>query len=152
MKSKLGISVGLIAALTYLIALFGGYIPLLLVVGYILICEQQRWLKVSAVKALVVVIGFSLISAIIGFIPNLLSLVNTFVNNDGLKIVELYYEFTSIINKIISFITTLLTIAEKVLLLLLGFFAVGQKSFNLGFIDKFITKHFPLETPTVTEE
>ena len=51
MKTKLGISVGILAAATYLAALIG-ITPLLLVAGYILIVEENDFLKKTAVKAL----------------------------------------------------------------------------------------------------
>lgn len=37
MKSKLGVSVGLIGAMAYFSGLFSGYIPLLVIIGYVLI-------------------------------------------------------------------------------------------------------------------
>ena len=45
MKSNLGISVGLLGAVAYFAGLFGGYVPLLVVVGYILLREQNYWLR-----------------------------------------------------------------------------------------------------------
>jgi hypothetical protein len=142
MKTKIGISAGVIAAAAYFIAAFDNFIPLLLIVGYILICEPGRWLKVSAVKALVIVIGFTLIGELIAFIPDLISFFNSFSDDTNIK----QLEFVMGLTKVISIINTVLYLVEKVILLILGFFAVKGKSFNIGFIDNFITKHFPLET------
>ena len=49
MKSKLGVSVALLGALPFILSLFGGYTPMLLVVGYIFICEEDSWLKKTAI-------------------------------------------------------------------------------------------------------
>ena len=43
MKTKLGVSVGILGAATYFLGLFSGYTVLALVVGYILLCEQDSW-------------------------------------------------------------------------------------------------------------
>ena len=51
-KTKLGISVGLFGAIIFAVALFGGYIPSILLVGYVLLMETNEWLRKSAVKAL----------------------------------------------------------------------------------------------------
>ena len=40
-KTKLGLSVAIMSALVFLVAAFGGYTPLLLVAGYILIAEEN---------------------------------------------------------------------------------------------------------------
>ena len=50
-KSKLGISVGLLAALLYFLGLLSGYLVTVLVAGYILVAESNLWLRKSAVKA-----------------------------------------------------------------------------------------------------
>jgi hypothetical protein len=146
MKSKLGISVGLIAAVTYFIALFGGLIPLLLIVGYVLICESERWLKVSALKALIVYVAFALLSVVVGFLPDIFALFNNFIKAEYFGATA-YYAFHGIFTSVISFINGLLNITENVIFIILGIFALGKKTFNLGFVDKFINNHFPLETP-----
>ena len=79
MKAKLGISVGLLGAAVYFSALFGGYIPVFLLVGYVLLFEENEWLKKSAVKAAVLMVSISVLLAVIGLIPDLLSWINTLV-------------------------------------------------------------------------
>jgi hypothetical protein len=139
MKSKLGISVGLLAAAAYFTGLFSGYIPLLLILGYVLIAEQNRWLKVSVVKALIVTLAFSAIRLLIGFIPDLFGLIASGANIFDKSFT--FYKLTSVT----SFLSNALSIAETVILFVLGVMALKQKSFSNGLIDKFIKKHFPLE-------
>ena len=135
MKTKLGISVAMFAAGTYLLGLFSGYLALLLIAGYVLICESDEWLKKAVVKALVVTVAFSLISAIIGLIPNAISLV------DGLFSIFGGHFSIMFISRIISFINTVLSVFEKLLMLALAFLALDGKTIKLPVIDEFIEKH-----------
>lgn len=135
MKTKLGISVAMFAAGTYLLGLFSGYLALLLIAGYVLICETDEWLKKAVIKALVVTVAFSLVSAIIGFIPNAISLVDGLVGIFGGNFSILF------ISRIISFINTLLSVFEKLLMLALAFLALDGKTIKLPVIDDFIEKH-----------
>ena len=76
-KTKLGMSIGLLSAVIYFTALFGGYIPLFMIAGYVLIFEQNDWLKRVCFKAVILLIAFSMITAIVGILPNLM---NSFSN------------------------------------------------------------------------
>ena len=44
-KTKIGISVGVMGAVMYFASLFGGYIPMLLLAGYIFLKEENIWLQ-----------------------------------------------------------------------------------------------------------
>ena len=79
-KTKLGISVELLAALMYFIGLIN-LVGLLIVAGYVLICEKDAWLKRSAVTAIALSVAFSLISVVIGFGDNLFGLFNSLLAN-----------------------------------------------------------------------
>ena len=48
-KAKLGISVGLLGAAIYLTALSGSLLGLLVLAGYVLLVEDNQWLRLSAV-------------------------------------------------------------------------------------------------------
>ena len=75
-KTRLGISVGLLAAAIYFTSFFGGYLVAILLAGYVLSFEADSWLKKSAVKAVGLLILFSFLSAVINLVPNLLGFVN----------------------------------------------------------------------------
>lgn len=135
MKTKLGISVAMVAAAAYLVGYFNGNLALLLIVGYVLLCESDEWLKKSVVKALVISLAFSVISAVIGFIPNAISIVD-----------DLVYIFGGsfsipVISRIITFINTILGVFEKLLMLCLALMAFNKKTVVLPFVDDFMEKH-----------
>ena len=57
--TKLGISVGMLGAAIYFTGLFSGYIVPVLLVGYVLMFEENGWLRRSAVKAISLMVFFS---------------------------------------------------------------------------------------------
>ena len=135
-KTKLGISTNLFAFIAIFVTLWSGFIPALLITGYALIKEEDLWLKKTVVKGLVVVLLFSLATALVGFIPNIIDFINDIFNLWG------GYFDIRVINAVVRLFNTILNIAEKVIMLLMALFALKGKWFNLGFIDKFIVKHF----------
>lgn len=135
-KTKLGISTNLYAFIAIFITLWGGLIPALLVTGYALIKEEDLWLKKTVTKGLIVVLLFSLATALIGFIPNIIDLINDIFN-----LWSGYFDIR-VLNAAVRLFNTILNIFEKVIMLLMALFALKGKWFNLGFIDKFIVKHF----------
>ncbi|MBO5178694.1 MAG: hypothetical protein J6K15_11530 [Lachnospiraceae bacterium] len=135
MKTKLGISVAMMAAGTYLLGLFSGYLALVLIAGYVLLCESDEWLKKSVVKALVITVAFSVISAVIGFIPNAISIVDDLVSIFGGNFSILF------LSRIVTFINTVLSVFEKLLMLALALLAFDNKTIKLPVIDSFIEKH-----------
>ena len=135
-KTKLGVSLALFSACIYFVALFSSYIPLLLLVGYVLLREDNLWLKQNAVKAVVIVVFFDLISSLIGFIPDTMSVINGVIGIFGSDSINV-----PILNKIISLVKDLLYYAEKVILILLGFMSLKMGFVRIGFIDNIIAKH-----------
>ena len=139
MKTKLGISIGLLGAAVYFVALFNGYVALTLIAGYILLFEEDAWLKKSAVKAFVILTLATLFSALIGFIPDIINLID--------HLIGIFNQNFSIrpISSLISFVDTAIIIARKVLLLLLGLQALTRNSTPIGPIDKIVDEHMKAE-------
>ncbi|MBE5947903.1 MAG: hypothetical protein E7261_02620 [Lachnospiraceae bacterium] len=139
MKAKLGISVGLLGAATYLMALFGGYTPLLLLVGYILIIEENIWLKKAAIKAVALYMFFALISSVIGLIPSLVYLIDDLMN--------IFEESFTLypVTRTITFLQSVISLARTVLLLGLGITALNQGTIKFPFVDKLIDKHYKMD-------
>jgi hypothetical protein len=135
MKTKIGISAGLLGAAAYFLGLVGGWIPVVMIAGYVLLAETNEWLRMSVVKAVGVCVFFAVVSAIIGLIPNTITFVNNiFIIFDG--------NFSiAVISRIVTLINSGLTIIEKLLLLALGFKALNQRTVGFGVIDRLITKH-----------
>ncbi len=60
-------------AAVYFTAALLGYISLFIVGGYILLVEKTEWLKKCVVKAVVLMLLYSLLSTVIGLIPQVFS-------------------------------------------------------------------------------
>ena len=71
-KTKLGLSVGLLGGIIYFASAFGGgYRVALLLCGYVLLVEDNPWLRKTSVKAVLLLILFSLISFVLSLIPDI---------------------------------------------------------------------------------
>lgn len=130
-KTKLGLSVAIMGAIVYLTALFGGFTPLLLVAGYILIVEDNADLKKTAVTALMILLAFSAVNFVIGLLPDvqtiLLSLLNIFGIND------IYLPF---INNIANFLYSVVGLLRELVFIFLAGLSFLKKPLKLPFIDK----------------
>lgn len=133
-KSKLGISVGLLSALTFLTG-YLGITAMVLVVGYILIREENMTLKKNAVGTVVLYLAFLAISLCIGILDNVVDVFNF----GGWMYGMLMYNIT---NGFISTLNCIVSIAEKVVFGLLAVFALLGKEVKIPLIDKFVEKHF----------
>ncbi|MCL2058698.1 MAG: hypothetical protein FWH01_06515 [Oscillospiraceae bacterium] len=139
MKTKLGISIGLLGAAVYFVALFDGFLALTLIAGYILLFEESEWLKKAAVKAFAILVGVALLRALIALVPDLFNLINNFIGIFG-------QSFTvRPVTSFISFVDTALVIGRKLLMLMLGLQALTQNSIAVGPIDKLVDKHMKAE-------
>ena len=79
-KTKLGITIAMFAAAIYVVALVGGYVPAILLGGYVLLREENEWLKWNAVRAVALLACFSLLTALIGLIPDGVGTIVSFIN------------------------------------------------------------------------
>lgn len=135
MKTKLGVSVGLLGAAAYFLGLFSGNVVLGLLAGYVLLFEENEWLRRTVVKAMVIGIFFSVLTTVIGFIPDIIGIINNAAMVFG-KTVSV-----SVVSKIITFILSVISFVRIVLMLILGFKALNQGTIRLGVVDKTIDKH-----------
>ena len=139
MKTRLGVSIGLLGAAVYFVALFDGFLALTLIAGYILLFEESEWLKKSAVKAFAILAGVALLRALIGFVPDILNLINNLIGIFG-------QSFSARpVSSLISFVDTALVIGRKALLLLLGLQALTQNTIAVAPIDNLVDKHMKAE-------
>ena len=134
-KTKLGISVGLVGAILYLCGYFSGYLATLLIAGYVLLFEENTWLKKTSVRAVILMIGFSVLYALLGLIPDLISLVNSVFNVFG------GHFGISFVTNIINVFRNLLDLFKLVVFLLLGASAPAQKDIRIPGLDDLIDKH-----------
>lgn len=133
-KTRLGISVGLMGALIYFFGLIS-ITPMVLLAGYVLICEENEWLKNSTVKALLLVVSYYLLTAILGLGDNIFGVINQIFSLVHLNL-RLDYPLS-----IDSLITTIAVFTKNAALLLLGFKALSQGSMNIPVIDKMVHKN-----------
>ncbi len=135
-KTKLGISAALLGAVVCFSGLFSGYLLVFLLTAYILLMEENVWLKKTAVKTVAVLMVFSLLSAVLGLIPDLISVISSIFNifNGSFSI--------RILSSIISAARSILGFLETLLLLGLGFKALNQGTIKIPMIDKLVDKAF----------
>ena len=134
-KTRLGISVGLLGAATFFSGLFGGYVATLLLAGYTLLFEDNAWLKKSAVKAVAVMICFSVLGFIVGLIPNLINMVNYICNIFG------GYFTLTFVDNVFSTLTAVLSLIKDIVFVMLGLKALSQGTITLPIIDRMINKY-----------
>lgn len=134
-KTKIGISVGLFGAAIYFMGLFGGYLVTVLLAGYVLLFEENEWLRKSAVKAVSVMVVFSLMTAVVNLIPNTISFIDYIVSMFG---GEFYISF---ISNLVNAVVSALSIIEKLLLIGLGVKALNQGTINVPVVDNLINKY-----------
>lgn len=134
MKTKLGLSIGAMGALAYFASLFGGYLPLLLVAGYILIAEGDEWLRRMAIKAVTFTVAMSLLSFAVSLVPYLFNVIN-----DVLALFDEYF-YPEILSDIVSLLHTIISVAESVVLAILGIKAFSQSTIYIPVVDSVVNK------------
>lgn len=132
-KTKLGVSVGLLAAAVYFMAFFNSTV-MALMVGYILLFESDEWLRKSAVKAVVIVLVCAVVTSGVGALGNVFDALSSLLNGFGI-IARISFPFN--LDTVISY---LVSIIKVILLIVLGFAAMSQGSVKIGFIDKIVDK------------
>lgn len=133
-KTRLGVTVGALGALVFFVSFFSGYLAAVILVGYILLLEENAWLRRSAVKAMVLMVLFSVASAVIGLIPDAISFIGSIT-----AIININFSI-AILSKIITVITSALKIIEKLLFLGLGLQAMSQGTIVIPFVDSMVSK------------
>lgn len=136
MKSaKLGISVGLIGAIIYFSSAFGGYLIALLLCGYVLLAEDNPWLRKTSVKSVLLLVSFSLISVILSIIPEIWGAITS------LLMAFNKYPSSSFISGFNSAINSVISIARSGMFVILGLKAFNQGTIRLPIIDALIDKY-----------
>lgn len=135
-KTKLGVTVALFGAAIYFISLFGGYIPVIILGGYVLLMEENVWLKKAAVKSVAVLIMFSLFSALLNLIPGAINFVDDIFNIFG------GYFTIGVVSAIVNMLTSALSLLRTLLFILLGLKALNQGDISVPGIDKLVNKCF----------
>jgi len=134
-KTKLGISVGLLGAAIYVAAYFGGYTSLILLGGYILLFEENEWLKKAVVKAFALSAIISIAIGLIDVLPSVISMFTQF-----LGIFKLNISFSWLTTPF-NILESIVYLVEKLLFIALGVKALNQGTIKVGVVDKMIDKY-----------
>lgn len=126
-KTKLGLSVTFVAACLYFFGLFST-IPAVLLVAYVLLKEDDEWLKKMAVKALVLVLVFWIAGSFLTAINEVFSMLSVIVGWFGASRVSVPLNLTSLL-------AYALDAVEILVMLILGLQAMKHESMPLGPID-----------------
>lgn len=135
-KTKLGVTVALFGAAIYFISLFGGYVPVIILGGYVLLMEENVWLKKAAVKSVAVLTMFALFSSLLNLIPGVISFVDDIFNIFG------GYFTIGVVSAIVNMLTSALSLLRTLLFILLGLKALNQGDISVPGIDKLVNKCF----------
>ena len=123
-KTKLGLSVGVCGAVIYFTAILGGFIPLVIMAGYVFLKEENIWLRKAAFKAIALALVFSGLTTAVNCIDDVLGIFNSLFDLSLRLPLNLDYVLKEIIN-----------LAEIVIFAILGFKAFGQGDLSIPTID-----------------
>ena len=134
-KTKLGLSVGFMGAILCCAGMFMGYTATILLAGYVILMEEDVWLKATAVKVVSIMTVFSLILAALSIVPDAIGLLNYFVALFGGSFSVL------LLTNLVYFLQQFVTLAETVVFLLLALKALKMDTINVPMVDMLITNH-----------
>jgi uncharacterized membrane protein len=141
MKSKLGIHCGFLACLCFLVGQFFGGVALSILVGYILLKEENEFLRFSALKALVIVLFVSVLNNLIYLLPDFFGLIDSITRIFDADTYFNNIEFISKLNQVLSLCTSIVSFAKEILMLVLALFATKIKTIKLPVIDPVLAKY-----------
>ena len=128
-KTKIGLPVGIAAALAFVLFQYAGYVIAFAYMAYILAFESDLWLKRSVTKAAVICIVFSLLGSALGLLPSFLEMIRSIVNLfDGYFPMDVVYSIDSLLSNILS-------LAKLILMLYMAFLALKNKTIPCKYID-----------------
>lgn len=133
LKTKLGVSIALVGAAMYFLGAIS-FIPAVLLAGYVLIAEENEWVKRQAARMIGVVVLFGLLSIAVGWIDDVVGILNIIVrwfNKDA---------YLSVPANLTYLVQYIISIVKEVLLLVMGFMALGMKNLKLAPIEKLLDK------------
>ncbi len=134
LKTKLGVSIALVGAAMYFLGAYS-FIPAVLLAGYVLIAEQNEWLKRQAAKMIGVVLLFGILSIAVSWLDDVVGVLNIIIHwfDKGASYLSIPANLTSLCQYIIS-------LSKEIFLIVMGFMALGMKNVKLGAIDKLLDK------------
>lgn len=138
-KTKLGISVGFLSAIAAVAALLGGSVGFfvgIVIMGYVLLFEENEWLRKSVVKIFAIMVVFILADSIVGFIPDIIGVISSFfgIFGGGFSL--------PLLPGLVSFVRNALAVVEKFLIVVMALKSLTQGLFNVPIVDSIVEKHY----------
>lgn len=134
-KARIGISVGLMGLIIYFGGYFGGYFIAIILMGYVMLFEENPWLRRTSVKSLLLLVMFSVISELVNFIPDMVNIIQTSLAmfDKSLSTIRLTY--------IMNIINYAIGITKSVFFLILGFKSLNQGTVSVPMVDDALNKN-----------
>lgn len=135
LKTKFGLPANIVAAVMYLVALFGGgYLAPLVLAGYILLNEELNFVRRAAVKSIALMLAVSLIQFVISLIPDFVNLIQEmlWIFDEGFD--------ASVLERIEIFFGHMVNIAKNAFFVLLAVMALFNKSIDIKPLNKLADK------------
>ena len=141
-KTKLGVSVFLLAALCCFLGLFAGYVLTGVLVGYILLREEHIWLRRFSATILSLMVVFSLAFFALDLLPNLITLFTTeLLGAVGIGIPHVLYNIVNVVTGFFGWLGSILNLCKSALFVVLGILTLCGKPFQIPVISKIVAKH-----------
>ena len=134
-KSKLGISLGLVGFILYMMGMFAGFLTTLALAVFVLCFEEDRWLRRTAVKSVMILITFALLGFLIRIVPDILAIVDS-----TMLIFEESFDYY-VVTKITNVLASIVSFAENIILIILALLSLKQMSIKIPVVDNMINKH-----------
>lgn len=125
---------GIMAAIMYMTGLFGGYFPALLVAGFIMLCEEENFIRRAALKTLLILFACSIANVLIRLIPDIVGIFQSM-----LAIFHVNFG-SAFLDNVSSVFSQSLNLAKTAVLILLAVLAFFGKSIDFPFLNKLADK------------
>ena len=131
-RTKIGISAGCLGAVIYLAGVTGGLLLAAILIGYVLLAEENLWLRRCAVKAGALLFIFSMCILAVGLIPDVIKCIEAFLAVIQINVNEV------IVTNLTSAIIQAVQIWQKFLFLALGLKALNMSTIVMPGVEKLV--------------
>lgn len=135
-KTSLGISVGLLGGIICLLgAVFGLQWYFLAIVAFVLLKEQNEWLRRLVLKVVIILVSVSVLCLLVNYAFGVVFDI-VHIGKDGAEMLDFAW-----ITNISTYVTKYLRIIMDVVLVIIGIKAFSQKHTSIKAVDNLIAKN-----------
>jgi len=135
-RTKEGIRVSLIAAFAFICGYFGGYVPLLLILGYALLIEKNEYITSATIKSLMLSIVFSVFYKVLELPGDTFSVISSLLSTIGISV------YFGAINSLLSILRTVCNWFEFLMFLMAALRALRYEEIKVPFVEDLYKKYF----------